>query len=211
MKVERQVERRHGDRAPEPEIHAPIVTAHHPAQEHIQPLAGRAFVDRRKVLLRTDRVRLGEKLAAKIGENGRDRARGRITPLEELAQTAVTTEKRTQRPYISDQVLAVEGPMHADCQLAKLLLRSIFHEIRRGVVHIRHHPAGIADDRAAVAPGDSRREKARDFTVFAPLETMRHADRIGSDELRPVVAVVQGFEQLAQRFELHKNRVNGIY
>ena len=90
-------------------------------------------------------------------------------------------------------------------------LRSIFHEIRRGVVHIRHHPAVIADDRAAVAPGDSRREKARDFTVFAPLETMRHADRIGSDELRPVVAVVQGFEQLAQRFELHKNRVNGIY
>lgn len=101
--------------------------------------------------------------------------------------------------------------MHADCQLAKLLLRSIFHEIRRGVVHIRHHPAGIADDRTTVAPGDSRREKARDFTVFTPLETMRHADRIGSDELRPVVAVVQGFEQLAQRFELHKNRVNGIY
>ena len=48
--------------------------------------------------------------------------------------------------------------------------------------------------------------KESDETIFSkPVQIVDSMPSIGKG------AVVQGFEQLAQRFELHKNRVNGIY
>lgn len=138
----------------------------------------------------------GEKLPTESRQHGGQALRRRILRLEEGAEASVQLLHAAQRQHEVAQVPAVEGAVHEAVEVCKLPLRGIAHEVGRGVVQEVHQAVPVADDRPAVAPGDRRGQKARNLAVGTLRKAVRHGDRVAVDELGPVVAVVEPFEQL---------------
>ena len=198
MDVQRQVEGRHRDTPPQTEIDTPVVAAHHPPQIHAQPLAGRAALDGRNMLLAARSVLPGEKLAPEVGQHGGHALRGLIARLEEIPDAAVTLLHTPQGQHEIAQVPAVERAVDVGRKQRQFALRGVAHEIRRSVVHEVHHAVATADNGLTVAPGDGRGEKSRDLAVGAVRIAVRYRNRIVGDEVGAVVFVVERVEQLLQ-------------
>ena len=174
--------------------------ANHPAQEHVEPFAGRAALRRGHVFAGAlGRPGMVEEVAVEANERI---FHGVVAGLQ------VAGEGVFQRSMFSVEILkklqkiqgvgGLEGTVFKIQKTFPVGFGVVKYKIEGRAVHKSDQPFGALDDGFALPPGQDSRPETHDLAVLQKTESMRDADGVIGDKIGCVVPADGGIEKIAE-------------
>jgi hypothetical protein len=190
------------DLMPDPEVHSLFILSHHPAQKHIQALAGGFSGGRCDVLP----CAYGEILQAaeQIVKGNQIPLRGTLVGLigyhKSFFQRVMLFKKIVKEMKKIKRVRGVEGTVLEGKKAFEIIFLMIQHKIIGCMIHQGIQLQALVDNGFALSPGQDSCPEAHDLNVLLPAVSMRNTDRVVWNKIRTIVLFVLTFKEFGYRF-----------
>ena len=165
MEVEGKIECRGRNTAPIAEVDTVGVLAHHPAEIHIESLAGGPLLNRGEVFLAALWVGRSEEEGAEIGHHPTHIATLLIGALEPLTEGAVEGADVAYGPHKAVEVGTIEGAVDIALEELEFTFRGPHHKLIGTPVEVVHHSVCTLNNGLAIAPGNGCGQESAHLAV----------------------------------------------